>query len=56
MSSTCYKLLERFVLRRISPDVERVLTPDQAGFRRSHNTCDQVAALTTHSEMVFSSN
>ena len=31
----CYKLLERLTLHRISPDVEDLLSPDQAGFRLS---------------------
>jgi hypothetical protein len=46
--SVCYKLLERLVWNRISTTVE-----DQAGFRRSHSTCDQVAALTTYIENGF---
>jgi len=48
--STCYKLLERLALQRISPAVEELLSPDQAGFwkRKARSTCDQVAALTTY--------
>jgi len=44
--SVCYKLLERLVLQRISPTVEGLLSPDQAGFRKGRSTCNQVAALT----------
>jgi len=45
--SVCHKLLERLALQRISPTVEGLLSPDQAGFRKGRSTCDQVAALTT---------
>ena len=48
--SVCYKLLERLALQRISPTVESLLSPDQAGFRKGRSTCDQVAALTTFIE------
>ena len=46
--STCYKLLERLVLHRVSPEVEKLLSPEQAGFQRKRSTCERVAALTTH--------
>ena len=32
---------------------EGTLGPDQAGYQKSRSTCDQVAALTTHSEQGF---
>jgi len=51
--SKCYKLLERLVLDRVSPEVEKLLSPEQAGFRRNRSTCEQVAALTTHIENGF---
>ena len=51
--NTCYKLLERLVLHRVSPEVEKLLSPEQAGFRRNRSTCEQVAALTTHVENGF---
>ena len=54
--STCYKLLERLVLHRVSPEVEKLLSPEQAGFRRDRSTCEQVAALTTHTENGFYGN
>jgi len=49
----CYKLLERLPLKRISPTVEGLLSPHQAGFRKGRSTCDQVAALTTFIENGF---
>jgi len=51
--STCYKLLGRLVLHRVSPEVDKLLSPEQAGFRRNRSTCEQVAALTTHIENGF---
>ena len=51
--SVCYKLLERIALHRIDAQVQQILSPDQAGFRRSRSTCDQVAALTTYIENGF---
>jgi hypothetical protein len=54
--SVCYKLLERLTLQRISPTVEQILSPDQAGFRKERSTCDQVAALTTYIENGFQQN
>jgi len=32
---------------------EDILSPSHAGFRKEHNTCDQVAALTTYIEQGF---
>jgi len=46
----CYKLLESLALQRISPTVEGLLSPDQAGFRKGQSTCDQVTALATFIE------
>jgi len=40
--SVCQKLLERLALQRISPTVDGLLSPDQAGFRKGRSTCDQV--------------
>ena len=54
--SVCYKLLERLALQRISPTVEGILSPDQAGFRKGRSTCDQVATLTTFIENEFQQN
>ena len=47
------KLLERLLLLRISPVLESVLSPDQAGFRKKRSTCDQVLAITTFIENGF---
>ena len=54
--STCYKLLERMALQRISPSVDELVNVDQAGFRPERSTCDQVAALTTFIENGFQQN
>jgi len=54
--SVSYKLLERLVLQRISPTVEAILSPDQAGFRKNRSTCDQVSALTTYIENGYQEN
>ena len=54
--SVCYKLLERLALQRISPTVEDLLSPDQAGFPKGRSTCHQVAALTTLIENRFQQN
>ena len=43
-------------MQRITPTVETVLSPDQAGFRKNHSTCDQVSALTTYIENGFQQN
>ena len=51
-----HKLLECLALHRISPTVEDLLSPDQAGFRKGRSTCDQVAALTTFIENGFQQN
>jgi len=54
--SVCYKLLERLALQRISPTVEVLLSPNQAGFRKGRSTCDHFAALTTFIENGFKQN
>jgi len=54
--SVCYKLLERLALQHISPTVEGILSPDQAGFRKDRSTCDQVVALTSYIESGFQHN
>ena len=52
----CPALLERLALQRISPTVEGLLSPDQAGFWKGQSTCDQVAALTAFIENRFQQN
>lgn len=42
-----YKLFERVVLTRLSPVLERYIPQDQAGFRPSRGTSEQVIALTS---------
>ena len=49
----CYKLIERLLLTRPAPIFESVITPEQAGFRKKRNTCDQVLALTSYIESGF---
>jgi len=56
LRSVCYKLLERLALQSISPTVEGLLSPDQAGFQKGRSTCDQVAALTTFIKNGFQQN
>jgi hypothetical protein len=53
--SVCYELLQRLVLELIST-VDKMLSQDQAGFRKGQSTCDQVAALTTYIENGFQQN
>ena len=47
----CYKLLERLLLTILSPILRA--PPEQAGFRKKRNTCDQVLALTSYIESGF---
>ena len=54
--SVCFKLLKRLILRRVTPGVEEILSPDQSGFRRGRSTCDQVLTLTTFIENGFQRN
>ena len=43
---TSYKLLERVILARISPIVDKTLPQEQASFRQGRSTLDQVRQLT----------
>ena len=52
----CYKLLERLAVQRISPTVEGLVSPEEAGFRKGRSTCNQVAALITFIENGFQQN
>jgi hypothetical protein len=54
--SVCFKMLERLILQRISPDLDKKIIVEQAGFRQGRSTCDQVLALTTFIENGFQSN
>ena len=45
-----YKLYERLILNRLSPFIEHVLIPEQAGFRPGKSCTAQVLNLTQHTE------
>lgn len=48
-----YKLIERLILNRIQPEIEKCLPAEQAGFRMNRSCSEQVLALTTHIEVGF---
>lgn len=48
--SVVYKLLERMLLNRIQPLIDKVTPLHQAGFRKNRSCCDQVLALTSFIE------
>ena len=48
-----YKLYERLILNRLSPVIENVLIPEQAGFRPGKSCTAQVLNLTQHIEDGF---
>ena len=48
-----YKLYERLILNRLSPIIEHVLIPEQAGFRPGKSCTAQVLNLTRHIEDGF---
>ena len=54
--SISYKLLERLILNRISPTIDRVVPAEQAGFRPNRSCTDQIAALTSFAENGFQRN
>ena len=51
--SHLYKLYERLILNRLSPVIEHVLIPEQAGFRPGKYCTAQVLNLTQHIENGF---
>lgn len=51
--SSCYKLLERMLLNRLSPLIMEHIPVEQAGFRPHRSCVDQVLSLTTHIEAGF---
>jgi len=54
VSDTLYTLLWGcLAFQCISPAVEELHSPDQAGFRKPCSSCDQVAASTTYIENGF---
>jgi len=54
--SISYKLLERLIINRISPIIDRIVLVDQAGFRPNRSCTDQIAALTSFAENGFQRN
>ena len=48
--SILYKLYERLILARITPTIDDLLDPDQAGFRPGKSCCGQVLNLTQYIE------
>ena len=50
---TTYKLLERILLTRIEPIIDKLLPKEQTGFRKGRSTVDQVAKLTETIEDAF---
>lgn len=46
--SVLSKLMERIILKKISPVIEPHIPTHQAGFRPNRSCCDQVLALTSH--------
>lgn len=51
--SVTYKLLERLVHNRISPEILKAIPVEQAGFRPQRSCADQVLSLTTYIEAGF---
>lgn len=54
--SVCYKLLEKLLYIRIYDAIDRVVPPDQAGFRKRRSCTDQVLSLTNLIEIGFDQN
>ena len=49
----CYKLMGRLLLKRLGPMFESIIPPEETGFWKKRNTCDQVFALTSYIESGF---
>lgn len=41
------KLVERLLFNRVSPEVYKLIPPEQAGFRKGRSCADQVLSLTS---------
>jgi len=48
--STRFKFLEILIYNRISVEIDKIITQEQAGYRSHRNCCDQVMVLTTYIE------
>ena len=48
-----YKLLERIILTRLTPTLNRTIPVEQAGFQQNRSTTEQVIALTSYIEAGF---
>ena len=48
-----YKIFDRLIYSRIEPNIDPLLTHEQAGFRRGRSTVDQVALMTQQIEDCF---
>lgn len=51
--SVTFKLLERTLFTRLSPEIDKVLPPEQAGFRVGRSCAEQVLSLTNHIELGY---
>lgn len=48
--SVALKLFKRLLLNRITPDIDKLVPPEQAGFRKNRSCAEQVMALTNYIE------
>lgn len=51
--SVTFKLFERLIYNRIVDDIEKLLPPEQAGFRKNRGCAEQVMSLANHIENGF---
>jgi len=51
--SVTYKILERLVLERIQPTIDKVVPIEQTGFRENRSCTEQVLALTAFIEIGY---
>lgn len=51
--SVTYKILERLVLERIQPTIDKIVPIEQVGFRENRSFTEQVTAFTTFIEMGY---
>jgi len=48
-----YKILERLVLERVQPTIDKVVPIEQAGFRENRSCIEQAMAFTTFIEIGY---